>query len=128
MLVQEDRRFPLPHVCCFIIALLSRVDVEKPRCLISLVMAGEPLDLPHPPKLLAVDLGLLLWRTTHLLKDLVPLARMILPLPRGNGTGPGGNMCLDDQLHESKVLVEMNIILEHMVSPEEEGQLLLLFF
>lgn len=37
-------------------------------------------------------------------------------------------MCLDDQLHESKVLVEMtNIILAHMPSPEEEGQLLPLF-
>ena len=57
-----------------------------------------------------------------LLKDLAPLARMILPHPRGNGTGPGGNMCLDDKLHESKGLVKMtNIILKHILSPEEEG-------
>lgn len=55
-------------------------------------------------------------------EGLGPLAKMILPYPRGNGTGPGGNMCLDDKLHESKGLVKMtNIILEHILSPEEEG-------
>ena len=55
-------------------------------------------------------------------RDLGPLDRMILPHPRGNRTGPGGNKCPDDKLHESQGLVKMfNIILKHILSAEEEG-------
>ncbi|XDA79460.1 hypothetical protein R6Z07F_009474 [Ovis aries] len=55
-------------------------------------------------------------------RDLGPLDRMILPHPRGNGTGPGGNKCPDDKLHESTRLVKMtNIILKRILSAEEGG-------
>lgn len=50
----------------------------------------------------------------YLLKDLVPLTRMILPLPRRNGTVPGRNMGLDDKLGDSNLGVQMtNVILKH---------------
>ena len=55
-------------------------------------------------------------------RDLGLLDRMILPHPRGNGTGPGGNKCPDDKLHESTGLVKMtNIILKHILSAEKGG-------
>ena len=41
-----------PPCLLFPLALLPRVDVEEPRCLIGLEMAGEPLDpsiVPHGP-------------------------------------------------------------------------------
>lgn len=59
---------------------------------------------------------------TSVYQGLKFLDRMILPHPRGNGTGPGGNKCPDDKLHESTRLVKMtNIILKRILSAEEGG-------
>ena len=70
----------------------------------------------------ASALGVITLDHICLSRDLGPLDRMILPHPRGNRTGPGGNKCPDDKLHESKGLVKMfNIILKHILSAEEEG-------